>query len=132
MEWKTLFPEATAEQIVDQIDTKWDLDLPLPVPKFDPLCVCGSTAWHARMWLFWDRTADGVVSHRVGHRCDMSLKCNSCGQVVIWGVPLPDEWIKFWGPRLDTQIDFRTAKRIYATFEDQIEKGALDPTEWRE
>jgi hypothetical protein len=131
MEWKDLFPDASADDILSEVEKNWDLDLPLPVPRFEPLCVCGNSEWHARLWLFWDRTAGGTVHHRIGHRCDMSLKCASCGQVVIWGLPLPDEWIEFWGPRLDVQIDFRTAQRIYATFQDQIDKGVLDPTGWR-
>jgi hypothetical protein len=82
------------------------------------------------LWLFWDRTGGGVLEHRITHRADTSLKCADCGEVRIWGVPIPQEWIDFWQMRLDVQIDFRTAKRIYETFEQRLEEG-LDPTEWR-
>jgi hypothetical protein len=130
MEWRELFPERTREEILEQIEKLWDLDLPLPVPKFTPLCVCGATTWHARLWLFWDRTGGGVLDHRITHRCDTSLKCQECGQVIIWGVPIPQEWIDFWQWRLDVQIDFRTAQRVFDTFEERLADG-LDPTEWR-
>jgi hypothetical protein len=130
MQWTDLFPEASSEAIMKQVEELWDLDVPLPIPRFNPMCVCGFDEWHARLWLFWDRTGGGVLEHRVTHRCDTSLKCQRCGQVIIWGVPLPEEWIEFWGPRLDVQIDYRTARRIFATFEERVADG-LDPTGWR-
>jgi hypothetical protein len=130
MDWREIFPEATTEDIMEEVEKWWDLDIPLPIPKFSPLCVCGGLTWHGRLWLFWDRTGGGALEHRIAHRCDMSMKCQRCGQVVIWGVPLPRNWVNFWGPRLDVQIDFRVAKRIYETWELKKEEG-LDSTGWR-
>lgn len=131
MNWKDLFPEGTAEDILEDTDAKWDLDWPLPIPKFSPTCVCKYRDWHARLWMFWDRTGGEVFDHRVKYRCDTSLKCARCGQVIIFGVALPEEWVEFWGPRLEVQIDYRAAKRIFQGVEERMADGRLDPTGWR-
>ncbi len=128
MEWTDLYPDSTTEEIMERVNENWDLDGPLPLPKFTPLCVCGNTDWHARLWLFWDRTAGGQLTHRITHRCDMSVKCQHCGQVVIFGIPLPDEWLEYWKPRLDVQIDFMSGKAI---FEEMERRSDIDPHGWR-
>lgn len=124
MNWRWLFPKATSEEIISEVEKYWDLDSPLPLPRFEPLCVCGNRVWHARLWVFWDRGDD----HRVKHRCDVSLKCVNCAQVAIWGVPLPVEYVEWWGQRFDTQIDFKTAREIFL----KVEMEHIDPAEWRE
>lgn len=128
MEWQDLYPETSTDEILERVDANWNLDSPLPLPRFLPVCVCSQMDWHARLWLFWDRTAGGQLTHRITHRCDMSIKCQHCGQVVIFGIPLPDEWIEYWKPRLDVQIDFVTGKRIFKEMEGRKD---IDPYAWR-
>lgn len=128
MEWRDLYPDIESDEIMALVEENWNLDTPLPVPKFSSLCVCGKSAWHARLWMFWDRSSGGALTNRIQHRCDMSIKCQHCGQVVIFGVPLPIEWIDYWQPRLDVQIDFRAAKKIFLTME---ERDDIDPAGWR-
>lgn len=128
MEWRELYPEDDHARILEIVQENWNLDSPLPLPTFTPVCVCGQKNWHARLWLFWDRTAGGQLTHRITHRCDMSIKCQHCGQVVIFGIPLPDEWVEYWKPRLDVQIDFQTGKRIFEAME---KRSDIDPYGWR-
>jgi hypothetical protein len=56
------------------------------------------------------------------------MKCQYCGQVVIFGIPLPDEWVEYWKPRLDVQIDFKSGKHI---FEEMERRSDIDPYGWR-
>ncbi len=128
MEWRDLYPDDDHDRILEIVEENWNLNSPLPLPTFTPICVCGRKEWHARLWLFWDRTAGGQLTHRIAHRCDMSIKCQHCGQVVIFGIPLPDEWVEYWQPRLDVQIDFQTGKRIFETMEMRTD---IDPDGWR-
>lgn len=128
MEWRDLYPEDDHDRILEIVEENWNLNSPLPLPTFTPICVCGEKDWHARLWLFWDRTAGGQLTHRITHRCDMSIKCQHCGQVVIFGIPLPDEWVEYWQPRLDVQIDFQTGKRIFEAME---QRSDIDPDGWR-
>ena len=128
MEWRDLYPEVESDDIIKRIEENWDLDGPLPLPKFVPLCICGKQDWHARLWLFWDRSSGGALDNRIMYRCDMSIKCQHCGQVIIFGIPLPLEWIDYWQPRLDVQIDFRAAKKIFLTME---ERDDIERSGWR-
>jgi len=86
----------TADEIHERLATRWDFSGPRPMPRPGAFtCICGSTEWHPRFWRMWSYDEAETVEeppHRIADRCDVTMKCAWCGQIVDWGVPITREY----------------------------------------
>lgn len=77
---------------------KWDKTLPYWEPDpgcADPRCAwCGKANWLIRWWHFFDRARNDPLNqpHLAPYRCDVSIKCLVCGQVLSFGLIVPVAW----------------------------------------
>jgi hypothetical protein len=124
-DWRTLYHDVSADEIMETVNQYWDFSYPLPLPRFTLACLCGSNRWQARLWLFWDRTDGGTQEHRVKWRCDTSLKCTFCGRVEIFGVPLTEDWVEYWGPQADIEINHRLGRKVLEETDRRVESGEV-------
>lgn len=104
------FPALSAEDVLANVEARWDLTGPLPVPRGEWLAcpVCRAGQPQPRHWNF----------HRHGTthpwRCDVSWKCISCSAVWIHGVAVPQSMYVAAVPHNRAQriIQWREARQI--------------------
>lgn len=95
---EALFPDAHASGVEERVAKVWDLSYPLPVPRIQPVCLCGGVLV-LKDWKFHERGKTGSAHP---WRCDVRLKCVGCSVVTIYGVVIPkgmkrpqDGWISW-------------------------------------
>lgn len=88
-----LFPDAHTDGIDERVEAHWDLDWPLPVPRFPRVCPCAIGGSYppaetlvVKDWKLHQRTDSGTTHP---WRCDVRLKCVRCSLVQIYGVRIP-------------------------------------------
>lgn len=84
MSRRELFPDAHRAGLDDRVAEAWDLDWPLPVPRFDPVCANCHERLVLKGWKFHVRN----TGSKSPYRCDVRLKCIGCSVVPIYGVPV--------------------------------------------
>ena len=107
-----MFPDLTADQVLDATRTRWDLTGPVPTPKPGWLAcpVCSCDVVQPRWWRFHQRTGSPTVPWR----CDVSFKCTSCAHVWVHGLVLDAD---AWARRADARttgrhITWRRARQL--------------------
>lgn len=108
-----LFPDAHTDGLVDRIEGHWDLDWPLPVPRFDPGCGYCGYAMVLKDWKFHLRS----TGSKSPWRCDVRLKCLGCGCVPIYGVAVPGAYYEaaallLGQRRMGSWINWREGKQV--------------------
>lgn len=106
-----LFPDAHQDGQEGRAASAWCLDYPLPVPaRHRPLrCpCCGIGDMVLKDWKFHERRRTGS---RSPHRCDVRLKCMTCGHVPIFGLVVPAAYYTA-APTKGTWISWRDGKQI--------------------
>lgn len=87
-----LFPDAHKDGQETRLARAWTLDYPLPVPaRHRPLrCpCCGIGDLVLKDWKFHTRQRTGS---KAPWRCDVRMKCMTCGHVPIFGVPVTEAY----------------------------------------
>ena len=94
---RRLFPDLQPDEVHALVREAWDVDGPLPVPRFDVLCLCSGVLSRrevlVRHWRFHHRGGGSI-----GERCDMSFKCTLCSHVWVYGIVVPSEMHGRWRP----------------------------------
>lgn len=111
------FPDLGADEVLDRVGARWDLDQPVPVPIGDWLAcpVCRTPEPQPRYWLFLDRSG-----HAIAYRCDIGFKCTDCSAVWVHGLAIPERVFRPWRKRVGKRIDWREAKQ-------RLEEAACHP-----
>lgn len=89
-----LFPDAHRDGQEARASSVWSLDYPLPVPaRHRPLrCpCCGIGDMVLKDWRFHKQTSGGS---KHPWRCDVRLKCCTCGHVPIFGLVIPRSYFE--------------------------------------
>jgi len=74
------------EVLYDRVRRNWDIEKPLPRPRFTPRCgTCGSTDIQVVQYHFFLRPESVHL-----YRCDVKMKCRDCSMVWIHGIAVPN------------------------------------------
>lgn len=95
-----LFPNLSADDVLERVNDWWDLTGPLPWPKSRLECpFCAHLNVHAREWRIGARRASDGRPGRVGYRCDLMVKCTVCSAVWAYGIPITRKDANRYGVR---------------------------------
>lgn len=115
--------ETLRAEVLEKSQRFWSFDGPLPVPAGRFVCGCGNETWVARFWSFFDYgKIHDPNRHKFRYRCDVSCKCDVCGQVVTWGVVVPEDHWERWDIRAG-RIDASTGKRMLEVAKERVGNG---------
>lgn len=104
------------EEVLARVQEVWNLAGEFPQFHDDALLACptcrGGTFTY-RYWRFFERFPKGTIPHR----CDIGVKCNRCGIVLTFGIPIPVE-VYDRAPVRAARISRRDALRYVAATPD--------------
>lgn len=84
------FSDETADDILARVRAQWTFVAGFPFPRGSlPIrCPqCRTEDVKPRLWRFFEPTGQ----HRVARRADVGFKCQWCGHVFEFGIPVPPE-----------------------------------------